>query len=152
MTDTIDTPDGFEPLGQDGTFLDHVGGLLWRRLPDRTDTCVLVQAHHANPNGTAHGGLLMTLLDITLGATAESFLGIRADGRHPATIQLSCSFLQAAATGHWLFGEARVERATRTLTFVSGRLHTGGETVLTASAVFRNPSPAPAPATPPLKP
>lgn len=30
-------------------------------------------------NGTAHGGFLMTVLDITLGATVESYLGVRPD-------------------------------------------------------------------------
>ena len=132
------TPDGFVPLGQESTFLGHVGGLTWRRETDRTDTCVLLQPHHLNPNGTAHGGLLLTLLDITLGATVESFLGVDPD-RHPVTLQLSCSMLAPARGGELLYGEAKVDRSTRTVTFVSARLHTQGQTVLTASAVFRNP-------------
>ena len=131
-------PEGFVPLGQESTFLGHVGGLTWKRGTDRTDTCVLLQSHHLNPNGTAHGGLLLTLLDITLGATVESFLGVDPE-RHPVTLQLSCSMLAPARGGELLFGEAEVDRSTRTVTFVSARLHSQGETVLTASAVFRNP-------------
>ncbi|MBN9102410.1 MAG: PaaI family thioesterase [Pseudonocardia sp.] len=134
----IVTPDGFVPLGQEGTFLGHVGGLTWRRLADRTDVRVLLEPHHLNPNRTAHGGFLLTVLDITLGATVESYLGVEAD-RHPVTLQLSASMMAAAKGGEVLFGEARVDRSTRTVTFVSARLHSGGETVLTASAVFRNP-------------
>jgi acyl-coenzyme A thioesterase PaaI-like protein len=131
-------PEGYVPIGQEDTFLGHVGGLTWRRGHDRTDTCVLLAPHHLNPNGTAHGGLLLTLLDITLGATVESFLGVTAD-RHPVTLQLSCSMLAPAHGGELLFGEAAVDRATGTVTFVSARLHRRGQTVLTASAVFRNP-------------
>jgi acyl-coenzyme A thioesterase PaaI-like protein len=131
-------PDGFVPLGQEGTFLDHVGGLTWRRGSDRTDICVSLAPHHLNPNGTAHGGFLMTVLDITLGATVESFLGVNPH-RHPATLQLSCSMLAPARAGALLFGEAKVDQSTRTVTFVSARLHSEGHTVLTASAVFRNP-------------
>lgn len=134
--------DGFVPMGQDGTFLGHVGGLTWRRGEDRTDVCVEVAPQHLNPNGTAHGGFLLTVLDITLGATVESYLGVAAD-RHPVTLQLSCSMLAPARGGALLFGEASVDRSTRTVTFVSARLHSDGQTVLTASAVFRNPSPAP---------
>lgn len=133
-----DVPDGFIPLGQESSFLGHVGGLTWKRSSDRTDTCVLLAPHHLNPNGTAHGGLLLTVLDITLGATVESYLGIHPE-RHPATLQLSCSMLAPAHGGELLFGEAAVDRSTRTVTFVSARLHSGGQTVLTASAVFRNP-------------
>lgn len=131
-------PEGFVPLGQEGTFLAHVGGLNWRRRADRTDVCVLLEPHHLNPNGTAHGGFLLTVLDITLGATVESYLGIDAD-RHPVTLQLSASMMAAAKGGELLFGEATVDRSTRTVTFVSARLHSAEETVLSASAVFRNP-------------
>ncbi|URN01058.1 PaaI family thioesterase [Actinomadura madurae] len=131
-------PEGFVPLGQEGTFLDHVGGLMWRRGTDRTDVCVSPAPHHLNPNGTAHGGFLMTVLDITLGATVESYLGVNPD-RHPVTLQLSCSMMAPAHGGELLFGEATVDQSTRTVTFASARLHSQGRTVLTASAVFRNP-------------
>ncbi|TQM37021.1 PaaI family thioesterase [Pseudonocardia cypriaca] len=134
----IRAPEGYVPIGQEDTFLGHVGGITWKRRADRTDTCLLLAPHHLNPNGTAHGGFLLTLLDITLGATVESFLGVAAD-RHPVTLQLSCSMLAPARGGELLFGEAAVDRATRTVTFVSARLHSRGQTVLTASAVFRNP-------------
>lgn len=130
--------EGYESMGQETTFLGHVGGLMWRRLADHTDTCVLLKPHHLNPNGTAHGGLFLTLLDITLGATVESYLGVSAD-RHPNTVQLSCSMMGAARGGQWLFGEAKVDASTRTMTFVTGRLHSEERTLLTASAVFRNP-------------
>lgn len=55
----------------------------------------------------------------------------------------SCSMLAPARGGEPLFGEATVDHSTRTVTFVSARLHSEGRTVLTASAVFRNPRPAP---------
>jgi uncharacterized protein (TIGR00369 family) len=134
--------DGYVPMDQGGTYLDHVGGLMWRRLPDRTDTCVTLEPRHLNPNGTAHGGMLMTLLDITLGATVESFLGCVGSGRHPITIQLSCSMMSPAMPASTVFGTAEVQQATRTVTFVAGKLVSDGKTLLSATAVFRNPPPA----------
>jgi acyl-coenzyme A thioesterase PaaI-like protein len=132
---------GFLPLNQAGTFLDHVGGMMWRRLPDRTDTCLILEPRHLNPNGTAHGGLLMTLLDITLGATVESYLQCVGSDRHPITIQLSCSMMSPALRDSVVFGEAEVEQSTRVVSFVKGQLVSAGRTLLTASAVFRNPPP-----------
>ena len=131
-------PEGFEPIGQDETFIGHVGGLHWRRLADRTETCIVLAKRHTNPIGTAHGGLLTTMLDITLGATAQSAIGHTGTG-HPATIQLSANLIAAAHEGELLQGEARADAVTRTMSFVSGRLHVGGRTVITGSAVFRNP-------------
>lgn len=46
----------------------------------------------------------------------------------------------AAAREHEeVYGEAQVERATRLLTFVSGRLRVGERTLMTGTGVFRNP-------------
>jgi acyl-coenzyme A thioesterase PaaI-like protein len=133
---------GYVPIEQGGTYLDHVGGLMWRRLADRTHTCALLEPRHLNPNGTAHGGMLMTLLDITLGATVESYLGCVGSGRHPITIQLSCSMMAPAPAGSLVFGTAEVERSTRSMSFVTGRLISAENLLLSASAVFRNPPPA----------
>ncbi|WP_157017872.1 hypothetical protein [Cryptosporangium arvum] len=41
---------------------------------------------------SAHGGFLLTVLDITLDATVESLLGIDSD-RRPVTLRPSCSML-----------------------------------------------------------
>jgi len=136
--DAARIPEGFRPIPEQDTFIGHVGGFYWRPLDDRMETCVVLARQHANPIGIAHGGLLMTLLDITLGATAQLFIKHRGEG-HPATIQLSCSLIAPAREGEVLQGEARVDQATRTMSFVSGRLHVAGRTVMTGSAVFRNP-------------
>jgi len=137
MVPPNDIPCGFVPIEQGGTFISHVGGLHWHRHAEHSEVCLLLRPQHLNPNGTAHGGLLLTILDILLGATVESYLGA-IEGRHPATIQLSCSMLAPAHNGELVFGEAAVDNSTRTVTFVSGRLHSNSKTVLTASAVFRN--------------
>jgi uncharacterized protein (TIGR00369 family) len=137
---TATLPAGFVPVGEESSFIGHIGGLHWRTLEDRMETCVLLEARHTNPIGWAHGGLLMTLLDITLGATAQVALRHDRPG-HPVTIQFSCNLVGAARLGALLRGEARVDASTRTMSFVSGRLHVDGRTVATGSAVFRNPPP-----------
>jgi uncharacterized protein (TIGR00369 family) len=130
--------DEFVSFGQIDTFIGLVGPILYRNLGDRTETKLVLERRHVNPMGSAHGGLLMTLMDITLGSTAGAAIGF--GGVYP-TVQLSCSFLAAAMEGEELRGEAEVQRMTKTLAFVSGRLVVGDRVVMIASAVFRNPPP-----------
>jgi uncharacterized protein (TIGR00369 family) len=128
----------FVPVNEPGSFIGHFGGLLWHIDAGRADTALRVEARHGNPNGTVHGGVMMTMLDITMGGTAKAALGIA--GRvHPITMQMSISFVGAAKVGDLIMGEAKVDQQTRTTSFVSGRLHVDGRTIATASAVFRNP-------------
>ena len=131
--------DGWIALREDGTFLGHVGGLEWHRTETGVATRAPLRQLHTNPSGTAHGGYLMTLLDLTLGLAALAFAPDVTG--HPTTVSLTSNLVGAAREGEVLEGEAHVDAATRTLTFVSGRLHVGGRAVATASAVFRNPRP-----------
>ena len=133
--------DDFVSFGQLDTFIGLVGPIYYRNLGDRTETKLLLERRHVNPMGSAHGGLLMTLMDITLGSTAGASVGF--GGVYP-TVQLSCSFMAAAMMGEELRGEAEVQRMTKTLAFVNGRLTVGDRIIMTASSVFRNP-PAGAP-------
>jgi uncharacterized protein (TIGR00369 family) len=131
-------PAGFVPVLQPEGFIDLVAGIHWTQHEKSVETCLVVAKQHTNPIGTAHGGVILTLLDLTLGATAQAYLGHDGPG-HPATIQLSTTFIAGARKGDLVMGEAAVDSATRTMSFVSGRLHVDGKTIATASAVFRNP-------------
>lgn len=131
----------FAPIGQEGTFLGHVGGIEWDRDGDHLRTRLTVRSEHVNPNGTIHGGVLLTLLDFTLGAEVERSLGPGLDG-HPITIQLSSSMIAAASLGQTVHGSARITANTKTLSFVEGQITCGETALATGTAVFRNPRPA----------
>ncbi|MGY3547449.1 PaaI family thioesterase [Bradyrhizobium sp. USDA 4469] len=137
MNDTT-IPPGFHAVEEADSFIGHVGGLHWQIAESRADTALVAERRHGNPNGTVHGGVLMTMLDITLGGTAKSALGLSGHV-HPTTVQLSTSFTGAARIGELILGEARIDTQTRGFSFVSGRLHVNGRTIATATAVFRNP-------------
>lgn len=130
----------FESIGQVGTFLDHVGGLEMRRSSDQVEVRLPLEERHLNPNGTTHGGLILTLLDFTLGVTVEQSLGDGLAG-HPITIQLSSSMIGSAELGETIVGTGRIDAATKTMTFVAGEITCEGRTLATATAVFRNPRP-----------
>lgn len=136
---TAGTSEGFESIGQTGSFLDHIGGIESRRVSDRrVEVRLRLEERHLNPNGTTHGGLILTLLDFTLGVTVEHSLGDGLAG-HPITIQLSSSMIGSARLGETIVGTGRVDAATKTMTFVAGEIMCDGRTLATATAVFRNP-------------
>jgi uncharacterized protein (TIGR00369 family) len=132
-------PPTHQPLVQEG-FLGHLGGIGVRRTSEGVETCLVVGAEHLNPNGTVHGGVLLTLLDYTLGVSVENALGEAA--RHPTTISLTTHFLAGADHSHLLRGTATILRQTRSLSFAQGRITSGDRVVAAADAVFKNPPPA----------
>jgi len=129
----------FEDVGQHGSFIGHVGGLQRRQTDGGVETSLVVEPHHLNPNGTTHGGALMTMLDITLGMNVEAHLGSQDSGRHPITVQLNCNMMLAAPAGAQVIGTARIDGSTRTMTWASGQLVANGRVLMTGTAVFRNP-------------
>ena len=131
--------EGFESVGQEDSFLGHVGGLHRRRVGNRVETALRVTSQHLNPNGTIHGGVLLTMFDITLGMNVEAYLDSADSGRHPITIQLNSNMIAAAREGELIIGEAVVDGSSRTMSWASGRLHSDGRTLMSGSAVFKNP-------------
>jgi len=127
-------------LLQQAGFLGHVGGIGVDETGSAIEVCLAPTAEHLNPNGTVHGGVLLTLLDFTLGVSAERALG-GGSGRHPATISLTTQFIGAADGRSLLRGTAEVLRQTRSLSFMEGRITSGDRLVATAAAVFKNPPP-----------
>jgi hypothetical protein len=83
-------------------FLGYLDGIWIRRHDAGLDTCLLVDAHHLNPNRTVHGGVLLSLLDYTLGGTTEQVLAIsnhndpEASRQHSITISLTTQFTGGA--------------------------------------------------------
>ena len=98
---------------------------------------VTVERHHANQMGVAHGGLLMTLLDVCMGSAARS-----AVGSNVITVDMQTAFT-APATGR-LVGQGRVVRAGKSLVFVEAEIaNAEGDLVCRGTAVFKTAKPPP---------
>ena len=133
---TASVLEGFAPFDEPGSFIGLVGPLYRRVDGDGVTLCLPVEKRHTNPMGTAHGGLLMTLMDLTLGMNVGAAIGH--DAPLP-TVQLSCSLIAAAREGETVVGTAEVDRATRSFAFVTGTLRAGDRVLMRASAIFRYP-------------
>ena len=127
-------PAGFEPLFRTSPFLDLAGPFFHRKEPDGSFIVGLrVLPKHANARGSAHGGLLMTLLDIALGYRA-------AMSQDPpaalTTANLSADFVGAPQVGDWVEAHVDVQKVGGRLAFANAFLVVNGERVVRASAVF----------------
>ena len=94
---------------------------------------LLVEEKHCNSSGVTHGGLLMTMADLTLCAAARAGL----PDERAITVQLDAQFTDAGRIGDFLVARAEVVRRGGTLIFVRGQIQCGERVLLTASAVTR---------------
>jgi uncharacterized protein (TIGR00369 family) len=87
-----------------------------------------------NSMGTAHGGVIMSLLDVAVCTAART---LHLDSLGAVTIDMSTSFIGGGA-GSKLIAEARVLRDTRSMTFVEAEAkNEDGSLVAKAIATVR---------------
>jgi uncharacterized protein (TIGR00369 family) len=135
MTEIVDVPAGFAPLGIRMGFLESNGPLYLRRLNDRVALGFRVGLRHCNPGNICHGGMLATFADMLLPIAAR--LQSRAEMGFLPTINLACDFLAPAPLGSWVEGLAEAVRATRNLLFVQGLATADGVACLRANGIFK---------------
>ena len=93
-----------------------------------------IEPHLTNSLGTAHGGVIMSLLDVALCTAART---LHADSMGVITIDLSASFI-GGASGARLFADARVLKDGRSMSFVEGEAkNEDGSLVAKAIATVR---------------
>jgi acyl-coenzyme A thioesterase 13 len=132
--DDTSPPAGFEPLFRSSPFSDLVGPFFYRKEPDGTFVVGLrILPKHANGRGGAHGGLLLTLVDIALGYRA-------AFSQEPpaalTTASISADFAGAAKVGDWVEAHVDVQKVGTRLAFSNAFLVVNDERIVRANAVF----------------
>lgn len=96
-------------------FNAHIGPIRFAALGDsRWCATMVLDARHINLGGVCHGGVLLDLADVAMGAATFA-----AGGGHPcATIQMDAHFLAAAKQGARLVALATQLRKVRALSFM----------------------------------
>lgn len=123
------------PFPDAGAFLDHVGPVMVREGEgDGAPVLSLrIGPQHLNRHGTAHGGLLCTLVDFALGRAIDA----GADGETGlATVSLTTDFLGPAKAGDLVEAHTEVERLGGRLAFADCSLTVEGKEVVRGRAVF----------------
>ncbi len=93
-----------------------------------------IEPHLTNSLGTAHGGVIMSLLDVALCTAART---LHPESVGVITISLSASFI-GGASGARLYADARVLKDARTMSFVEAEAkNEDGSLVAKAVATVR---------------
>jgi len=118
-------------------FVETLGMQLWRFDGGVAEVSLDVRPEMRNSWGVAHGGVLMTLLDVVMAHAARS---VRDDTDHSApgivTIEMKTSFMRPA-TGR-LMATGRLLHGTRSMAFCDGDVRDeSGALCAHASATFK---------------
>ncbi|TNE37879.1 MAG: PaaI family thioesterase [Alphaproteobacteria bacterium] len=127
-------PPDYAPVANEG-YNAYLGSIYKKDAPVGTPTGHFLfdlKPHHLNGGGTAHGGLIMSLLDTSCGATVAQLVG--ASG---STVSFNCDFLDGVQVGARLEIAARVTQKTKTVAFVEGQLMKDGNVLATARGIWR---------------
>ena len=129
-----DRPSGFDIAIP---FVEHSGIRLLETHRDKVVTELNLAAHHMNSAGYAHGGAVMTLLDVTMAIAGR--MVARDPGPEDtvmATIEMKTSFMQGAR-GRLLCTGTCVHQ-TRALAFCEAEIRDeSGALIARASGTFR---------------
>lgn len=127
-------PEGYVPAEGRGLFSTRNGPYFHR--PGGKDGLVeqafYALPRHCNGVGIVHGGMLSAFMDGVLAGAV--WQGAQ---RRAVTIHLSIDFLHMARAGDWVFGEARLTRATRDVAFAEGRAYSGARDLVRCSGIFK---------------
>ena len=112
---------------------DHIGPFYYRQANNGYDCAFLPDADNCNVNGLVHGGVLMTFADFSLCLAATDHY----QQQSCTTVSFHADFMAAASAGKLITCRPEVTRRTGSLAFVSGRLVSGQQVVMTFSAVVK---------------
>lgn len=117
---------GFERLAlRPSGFLQMIGPLWGRRDGDKLIVGLFIEQRHCNSGGHAHGGMLLSLVDVVL-TVGTNFNA--ATKRFLPTVNVGCDFVAAVPLGSWVQGGAEVIRVTGSHVFSQLRLTDGNDT------------------------
>jgi acyl-CoA thioesterase len=103
------------------SFEYHVGVGFKQYGAGICETELQIESHHLNIGGTVHGGILATLLDITMsGAVTSTILDKSAE--QVVTMQMNIHFLRAGQLGDKIIGHAEIAKYGSTIVYVEGEV------------------------------
>ena len=116
------------------TFSAHNGPIYARMDPNTTGIGFYSDERHRNLQDCVHGGMLMTLADMSLFDACH-----RKHGEFPsATVSFNSEFLCPAPIGEFIEASSEVTKSGRTLFFARGKVSCNGKDLLAFSGTLIN--------------
>ncbi|MDP4835848.1 MAG: PaaI family thioesterase [Burkholderiales bacterium] len=114
-------------------FAEYLGVRAHQQENGELEITLALRPKHHNSWGAAHGGVILSVLDMVMGLSAKS---VDAQASGAITIELKTNFIQMVTTR--LRAKAKATRMGRTLIFVEGELfNEDGELAAKASGTFK---------------
>lgn len=135
MSDVIveAVPSGYEQLPTGFGFTDSLQPCFRRVDGEVASFGLVVSDQHANTMGICHGGVLMTLADMTAATGANMAKGVVSGS---PTVHLAIDYISAARQGEWLWAEAEQVSVKRLFGFCSGGIYCSRGVVARFSGTF----------------
>ncbi len=93
----------------------------------------VVDERHVNMRGVIHGGMLMTLADMTLGQAAWD----ACDHANVVTLNVQSQFIKGAGLGDIVEVSPVITRRTRAIIFIRGDFEVGGEIIFSCASLWK---------------
>ena len=126
-------PEGFQLFTETSPFLDRVGPFYLSQTGPVPVFGLRILEYHCNRRGFVHGGLIMSLADITLGKTGSW-------SRDPPlslmTASVTVDFLGTAKPGDWIEARTDFHQVGRQLALGNCYIRTLDHRIARASGVF----------------
>jgi uncharacterized protein (TIGR00369 family) len=131
-------------------FVEHLGARIEESGNGSAVILLDLKPHLRNRLGVAHGGVVMTLLDVAMARAARSTARHEGDEDHGVvTIEMKTTFVQAA-TGERLLARGTTVHRTATLCFAEAEvLDDSGRLIARSSGTFKYVRPKAIPHRPP---
>jgi uncharacterized protein (TIGR00369 family) len=125
--------EGFTEVRLIDPFEIHVGPAFCRGEKGARRYAFRPEQHHCNLRGVVHGGMLMTLADMTLGQAVWD----ATDNAPSVTLNMQTQFLKPANAGDWIEVVPELTRRTRSMVFMRGDFTVNDEIVMTVQSVWK---------------
>ena len=101
-----------------GGFTDLVGTEVVSTEEGRAVITIQAEQRHLNPSGTVHGGLISTLIDVSM---AEALNTMTEEDEQPFTIQITVNYMKPGKPGT-LTSTAQVRKGGERITIVEAEV------------------------------
>jgi uncharacterized protein (TIGR00369 family) len=114
-------------------FINHIGGLELKKIDENNYSfSSVVKEIHLNNGKIAHGGYLSTIADTGMGTAAHMISNKRC-----VTISLEIKFISAGLLNQTLNGIVKIQKKTKTLIFVTCKIFSSKDVLVTASGIWK---------------
>jgi acyl-CoA thioesterase len=116
-------------------FLNEIGLEVVYARDGQSELALDLAHKHGNSRGELHGGVMMTLLDVSMSRAAKS---LDPDTTGSATVEMKISFFQPGGKeGQRVIAKGRVLHRSRTMSFCEGEIWNGEQLVAKALGTIK---------------